>query len=82
MLRRVWFDPGWTVPNKSLAQSDRFASGGGDAVEGDLAVVQLLLPSFWVLVGIAACQVREQGLSMVLAADDCGVGIATVEHGV
>ena len=65
-----------------MAQSDRFASGGGDAVEGDLAVVQFLLPSFWARVGVAACQVKEQGLSMVLAADDCGVGIALVEHGV
>jgi hypothetical protein len=33
-------------------------------------------------VGVKACQVGEQGLSMVLAADDCGVGIAPVEHGV
>jgi hypothetical protein len=31
-------------------------------------------------VGVKACQVGEQGLSMVFAADDCGVGIAPVEH--
>ena len=30
--------------------------------------------------GVKACQVAEQGLSMVLAADDCCVGIAPVEH--
>ena len=47
VLRGVWFDPGWTVPDKGLAQSDRFASGGGYAVEGDFAVVQFLLPCFW-----------------------------------
>ena len=44
VLRSVWFDPGWTVPDKGLAQSDRFASGRGDAVDGDFAVVQILLP--------------------------------------
>ena len=44
--RGVWFDPGRTVPDKGLACSDRFGSGGGDAVEGDLAVVQILLPGF------------------------------------
>ncbi len=37
--RGVWFDPRWTVPDKGLARRDRFASGGGDAAEGDLAVV-------------------------------------------
>jgi len=31
-------------------------------------------------VGIKACQVGEQGLPMVFVADDCGVGIALVEH--
>ena len=45
VLRGVWFDPGWTVPDKSLAYNERFASGGGDAVDGDFAVVQILLPS-------------------------------------
>jgi hypothetical protein len=81
-LRGVWFDPGWTAPDQGLAQSNRFASGGGDAVEGDLAVVQVLLPGLWGGVGVKACQVGEQGLSMVLAADDRGVGIAPIEHGV
>ena len=47
VLRAVWFDPGWAVPDKGLACSDRFASGGGDAVEGDFAVVQVLLPGLW-----------------------------------
>ena len=47
VLRRVWFDPGWTVPDKSMAYSDRFASGGGDAVQRDFAVVQSLLPGLW-----------------------------------
>src|SRR5580658_7002117 len=45
--RGVWFDPWWTVPDEGLAQSDRLASGGGDAVEGDVAVVQFLLPGLW-----------------------------------
>ena len=44
VLGGVWFDPWWTVPDKGLARSDRFASGGGDAVEGDFAVVQMSLP--------------------------------------
>ena len=44
VLRRVWFDPGWSVLDKGLAWNDRFASGGNDAVEGDFAVVQFLLP--------------------------------------
>ncbi len=47
VLRGVRFDPGRTVPDKGLAQSDRFASGGDDAVEGDFAVVQFLLPGLW-----------------------------------
>ncbi len=47
VLRGVRFDPGWTVPDQGLAQSDRFASGGGDAIEGDFAVVQFLLPALW-----------------------------------
>ena len=47
VLRGVWFDPGWTVPDEGLAYSDRFASGGGDAVEGNFAVVQFLLPGSW-----------------------------------
>jgi hypothetical protein len=34
----------------------------------------------WGGVGVKACQVGEQALSMVLAADDCGVGIAPVKH--
>ena len=80
VLRGVWFDPGWTVPDKALAQNDRFASGGGDAVEVDFAVVQFLFPGLRGGVGVKACQVGEQGLSMVFAADDCGVGIAPVEH--
>jgi hypothetical protein len=46
VLRGVWFDPRWTVPDKGLAGSDRFTSGGGDAVERDFAVVQSLLPGF------------------------------------
>lgn len=44
MLRRVWFDPGGAVPDQGLARSDQFASGGGNAVEGDLTAVQFLLP--------------------------------------
>ncbi len=44
VLRSVWFDPRGTVPDKGLAGSERFASGGGDAVDGDFAVVQILLP--------------------------------------
>src|SRR6202522_523268 len=32
VLRGVWFNPGWTVPDKGLAYSDQFASGGGGAV--------------------------------------------------
>ena len=47
VLREVWSDPGWTVPDKGLAQNNRFASGGGDAVEGDFAVIQFLLPGLW-----------------------------------
>ena len=47
VLRGVWFDPGWAVPDKFLAQSDRFPSGGGDAVEGDFAAVQFLSPGLW-----------------------------------
>jgi hypothetical protein len=31
-------------------------------------------------VGVKACQVGKQGLSMVFAADDCCVGITPVEH--
>jgi hypothetical protein len=31
-------------------------------------------------VGVKACQVEEQGSSMIFAADDGGVGIAPVEH--
>jgi hypothetical protein len=31
-------------------------------------------------VGVKACQVGKQGLPTVFAADDCGVGIAPVEH--
>ena len=44
VLRAVWFVPGWTVSDKGLAESDRFASVGGDTVDGDFAVVQSLLP--------------------------------------
>jgi hypothetical protein len=44
VLRGVWFDPGRAVPDKGLAYSNRFASGGGVAIEGDFAVVQFLLP--------------------------------------
>ncbi len=44
VLRRVRFDPGWTVPDKGLACNERFASGRGDAVDGDFAIVQFLLP--------------------------------------
>ncbi len=44
MLRDVWFHPGWTAPDDGLPGTDRFASGGGDPVESDFAVVQLLLP--------------------------------------
>jgi hypothetical protein len=80
VLRDLWFDPGWTLPDKGLTGSDRLASGGDDAVESNFAVVQFLLPGLWGRVGIKACQVEEQGLSMVFAADDCGVGIASVEH--
>ena len=47
VLRGVRFDPGWTVPDKGLAESDRFASGGGDAVESEFAIVQFLLPGLW-----------------------------------
>jgi len=65
-----------------LAQSDRFASGGGHSIEDDFAVVQFLLPGLWGRVGVEACQVGEQGLSMILAADDCGVSVPPVEHGV
>jgi hypothetical protein len=31
-------------------------------------------------VWVKACQVGEQGLSIVFAADDCGIGTAPVEH--
>ena len=78
--RRVWFDPGRTVPDNGLARSEQFASGDGDAVDGDFAVVQFLLPGLWDGVRVKACQVEEQRLSMVFAAYDCGVGIAPVEH--
>ena len=81
VLRRVRLELGWTVPNKGLAYSDRFASGGGDTVKGDLTVVQFLLPGFCGGVGVTASQVTEQVFSMVLAPDDCGVGIALIEHG-
>ena len=47
VLGRVWFDPGRTVPDKGLAGNERFVSGGGDAAEGDFAVVQFLLPGLW-----------------------------------
>ena len=80
VLRSVWFDPGWTVPDKGLICSDRFASGGGDAVEGDFAAVQFLLPGLWGGVWVKACQVGEQGSSVIFADDDCGIGMAPVEH--
>jgi hypothetical protein len=31
-------------------------------------------------VWVKACQVGEQGSSMIFAGDDCGIGIAPVEH--
>ena len=42
----VGFVPGGTVPDEGLAVGDCFGAGGGEAVEGDFAVVQLLLPDF------------------------------------
>jgi len=80
VLRSVRFDPGRAVPDKGLARSQRFASGGGHAVNGDFAVVQILLPCLWGRVWVKACQVGDQGPSMKFAADDCGVGVAPVEH--
>jgi len=44
-LRSIWLDPRGTVPDNRLACRKRFASGGGDAVESDFAIVQFLLPS-------------------------------------
>ena len=44
VLRSVWLDPGWTVPDEGLACNQRFASGGRNSVEGDFAVIQILLP--------------------------------------
>jgi hypothetical protein len=45
VLRGVGFEPGGTVPDEGLAGGERFASIGGDAVDGDFAIVQVLLPS-------------------------------------
>src|ERR1700678_4207051 len=47
VLRSVRFDPGWAVPDKGLACNERFASRGGDAVDGYFAIVQILLPGLW-----------------------------------
>ncbi len=80
VLRGVGFDPGWAVPDQGLAGGERFAAGGGDAVEGDFAVVEFLLPGLRGGVRVEACQVGEQGLSVIFAADDGGVGVAPVEH--
>jgi hypothetical protein len=33
------FEPGGTVPDEGLADGDRFAAGGGEAVEGYFAAV-------------------------------------------
>jgi hypothetical protein len=44
--RGVGFDPGWAVPDEGLAGDEGFGAVGGEAVEGDLAVVQVLLPGF------------------------------------
>ena len=38
-LGRVWLDPWRTVPDQGLTRNKLFASGGAEAVEGDLAVV-------------------------------------------
>ena len=80
VLGGVWFDPGGAVPDEGLAESEQFASISGDPVEGDFTVVQFLLPALRAGMRIKSCQVGEEALPVVFAADDCGVGIAPVEH--
>ena len=80
VLRGVGFDPGWAVPDEGLAGCEGFGSGGGEGVEGDFAVVELLLPGLGGGVRVEVGEVGEQGLAVVSAADDGGVGVALVEH--
>ena len=80
VLRGVGFVPGRAVPDEGLAGGEGFGAGGGDAVEGDFAVVEVLLPGLWGGVGVEGCEVVEQGSAVVLGGDDGGVGVAPVEH--
>ncbi len=79
-LRGGGLDPGGTVPDEGLAGDEGFVAGGGLAVEGDFAVVQLELPGFGGGVGIELGEMGEEGLAVVLTADDGGVGVALIAH--
>ena len=76
VLGSVGLGPGGTVPDEGLAGDEGFAAGGGDAVEGDFAVVQVLLPGLGGGVGVEGGEVGEQGPAVVLGTDDGGVGVA------
>ncbi len=78
--RGVRFAPGGTVPDEGLAGGEGLGAGGGEAIEGDFAVGEVLLPGLGGGVGVEGRQVREQGLALVLGVDDGGVGVALVEH--
>ncbi len=79
--RGVGFEPGRAVPGEGLAGDEGLAAGGGEAVEGDFAVGEVLLPGLGGGVGVEGGQVGEDGLAVVFAADGGGIGVAPVEHG-
>jgi hypothetical protein len=70
----------WGSSNRTSKYCGESGSTQGGRFQTRVWLVQFLLPGLWGRVGVKACQVGEQGLSMVFAADDCGVGIAPVEH--
>jgi hypothetical protein len=74
------FDPGRAVPDESLAGGEGFGAGGGGAVEGDFAIFEFLPPGGGGGVGIEGGEMGEQGLAVVAAADDGGVGVALITH--
>lgn len=80
VLGGVGFCPGRAVPSEGLAGGEGFAAGGGEAVEGDFAVVEPVLPGLGGGVGVEGGEVGEEGLAVVVACDHGGIGVAAVAH--
>jgi len=77
---RGGLDPGRAVPDEGLAGGEGFGAGGGGAVEGDFAIFEFLPPLGGGGVGIEGGEMGEQGLAVVAATDDGGVGVALIAH--